>query len=246
MGACFSSPRILRSSSTSAGGGTTAAATETHMNSTRSDSYNKLILEHLEKNKENFEVIAKSISALSAVNTANTPAPLIRSNIIAPNNNTNSNISNPNTFHESQCQCKCNCRSSNVNNEILLSEKLQAHKLKLKKKHSVPAIAKPNIRSINLVNRLDKKHKRYLIEVSDSYYSDFNYKTTSCVSSSDLTSSSEQQKALYRSFNKDLNKKMNKITKLKVFFNDFKTRIVFLRIREFTFIMEKIFRRIYT
>ncbi len=75
---------------------------DTNEDSQKSD-YNKLLLEHLEKNKENFEVIAKSISALSAVNV-NSPTSQARSARIT-------------SINETSCTCKCNCREHNNNNK---------------------------------------------------------------------------------------------------------------------------------
>ena len=223
MGACLSNEHSRRKSSA-----------QTRTNSTRSDSYNKLILEHLEKNKENFEVIAKSISALSAANLVNnTPASLIRSNQLTSITSESQQLIPPpppqqqQQQQSSQCNCKCNSRL-NEHNE------LKTNKPKLtSKKNSMPLFSKSKIRSINLVNKSDNRHKRYLVEVSDSYFSDFNCNKNSSLSSSDLTSSSEQ-KIIYRSFSKDLNKNTNKITKLKVLFIKEKKNIsFFFTINEF-------------
>lgn len=168
------------------------------VDSKKSD-YNKLILEHLEKNKENFEIIAKSISTLSAVNinSLNTPASIVRSSPLTES-----------------CGCKCNCRSNPAthceNNETIIKPK----SVKLNKKPIITNFSKANIRSINLLNsKTDNKHKRYVIEVSDSYYSDIKNSTHS---SSDMISTDNNQ--LYRSYAKDLNKKINKMTKFKVCF----------------------------
>ena len=171
--------------------------------------YNKLLLEHLEKNKENFEVIAKSISALSAVNM-NTPASQARSSKII-------------SMNETSCACKCNCREHNneaiTNVQCVDKPKLKTTNKTKKIKSSNLISNKAHIRSINLIskagNRSDSKHKRYLIEVSDSELSDL---MTQEPNSSSVTSSSLDVNFKLRSNGKDMNKNINKFTKYKVNF----------------------------
>jgi len=192
---------------------------DTNEDSQKSD-YNKLLLEHLEKNKENFEVIAKSISALSAVNV-NSPTSQARSARIT-------------SINETSCTCKCNCRehnnnnnNNNNNNEAITNfnctdkSKPNTTNKKNKIKASNLLSNKAHIRSINLIStagsRTDGKHKRYLIEVSDSELSGLVAHEPNSSSNSATSSSSDLNYKL-RSHAKDYNRNINKFTKLKVNF----------------------------
>ena len=174
--------------------------------------YNKLLLEHLEKNKENFEVIAKSISALSAVNITNTPASQPRIN----------------SLNETSNACKCNCREHNSEaiSGLNCAEKPKLKTINKPNKTKTSNLISPkaHIRSINLIstigNKTESKHKRYLIEVSDSDLSDLVNRGPSSSSVSVTSSNSDDLNIKSKSYAKDLNRKINKITKFKVIFKN--------------------------
>lgn len=146
--------------------------------------YNKLLMEHLEKNKESLDVIAKSLTVLSNLNTPKS---------IRSCNSINNNKEQKQIIKECK-NCKCKTKLKNL--------KLPCSK----------------VRSINLVKRKNKhKHKRYLIEISDS--SDFLFENNKNFTDDDIISNSSSRSAstTTTSSNNNNNEKLHiKLTKLKV------------------------------
>ncbi len=105
-----------------------------------------------------------------------------------------------------------NCTDKSKPNTTNKKNKIKASNLLSNKAH---------IRSINLIStagsRTDGKHKRYLIEVSDSELSGLVAHEPNSSSNSATSSSSDLNYKL-RSHAKDYNRNINKFTKLKVNF----------------------------
>jgi predicted ATP-grasp superfamily ATP-dependent carboligase len=146
--------------------------------------YNKLLMEHLEKNKESLDVIAKSLTVLSNLNTPKS---------IRSCNSINNNKEQKQIIKECN-NCKCKTKLKNL--------KMPCSK----------------VRSINLVKRKNKhKHKRYLIEISDSsdlFENNKNFTDDDIISNSSTCSASTTTSS---NNNNNNDEKLHiKLTKLKV------------------------------
>jgi hypothetical protein len=148
--------------------------------------YNKLLMEHLEKNKESLDVIAKSLTVLSNLNTPKS--------IRSCNSIVNSNNNNKEQQILKECNnCKCKTKLKNLKSPC------------------------SKVRSINLVKRINKhKHKRYLIEISDSYDFFENNKNLTDDDDNNISNSSSSSVSTTTSNNNKNEKLHIKLTKLKV------------------------------